>query len=241
MNGKVFQKIPKHDSLVSHVLEQIINAIVNGQLRAEDKLVEERLAEQLGVSRGPVREAIRQLESLGLVTKRPYKGAFVSDLDENEVIELQAVRLVLEGMAVRLLTENATPEKLAELEEIIEKMRGVAKRGDRRQILVHDADFHDALVRLSGNGVLADTWEPLSIKMRRFLLLKRRHTHRNIQDIVSTHKKILDAIRSGDPDQAEEVLHDHLRSVKVTFSKPKEDEAPEGGAAESEVAESQAI
>jgi DNA-binding GntR family transcriptional regulator len=230
MNGTVFQKIPKHDSLVSHVLEQIINAIVNGQLRAEDKLVEERLAEQLGVSRGPVREAIRQLESLGLVTKRPYKGAFVSDLDENEVVEMQAVRLVLEGMAVRLLIENATPEKLAAIEEIISSMREVATRGDRRQILVHDADFHDALVKLSGNGVLADTWEPLSIKMRRFLFLKRRHTHRDIQDVVSAHEKILDAIRSGDPDKAEEALHDHLRSVKVTFSQPTEDGATQPAA-----------
>lgn len=223
MDGTVFKKIPKHDSLVTHVVEQIVNAIVNGQLRAEDKLVEERLAEQLGVSRGPVREAIRQLESLGLVTKRPYKGTFVSGLDEEEVVEMQAVRLVLEGMAVRLLTESATPQKIAAMEEIISDMRKVAKRGDRRQILIHDADFHDALVRLSGNGVLADTWEPLSIKMRRFLFLKRRHTHSNIDEVVAAHEAIVDAIRSGDPNRAEEALHEHLRNVEVTFRLPQEE------------------
>jgi DNA-binding GntR family transcriptional regulator len=214
VSENVFTAIPRKESVVNDVVQQVTDAIVNGYLEPGDQLVEERMAEQFGVSRAPIREALYQLQVLGLVERRPYRGSFVSSVEEREIVELQKLRVVLEEMAVRLCTENLTEEMLAVLEEIVDNMARVAEKGDRRQILVYDADFHDALVHYSGNQLLADVWELVSVKMRRFLYLKRYHTHDRIEDVVSAHAAILEAIESGDPDQASAALQSHLSHVE---------------------------
>lgn len=210
----VFTEIPRKESVVSDVVQQVTDAIVNGYLEPGDQLVEERMAEQFGVSRAPIREALHQLQVLGLVEKRPYRGSFVSTVDEQEIVELQELRVVLEDMAVRLCTTNLSDDTISTLETIVDNMARVAKKGDRRQILVYDADFHDAIVHCSGNQLLADVWELVGVKMRRFLYLKRHHTHERIEDVVTAHAAILDAIKSGDPQQASRALQAHLGHVE---------------------------
>lgn len=214
VSENVFTEIPRKESVVHDVVQQVTAAIVNGHLEPGDQLVEERMAEQFGVSRAPIREALHQLQVLGLVEKRPYRGAFVSTIDEREVMELQELRVVLEDMAVRLCAANPSDDAISTLETIVDNMAQVAGKGDRRQILVYDADFHDAIVQYSGNQLLADVWDLVSVKMRRFLYLKRHHTHERIEDVVTAHAAILDAIKIGDPDQASSALQAHLRQVK---------------------------
>ena len=214
VSENVFTEIPRKESVVHDVVQQVTAAIVNGHLEPGDQLVEERMAEQFGVSRAPIREALHQLQVLGLVEKRPYRGAFVSTIDEREVMELQELRVVLEDMAVRLCAANPSDDAISTLETIVDNMAQVAGKGDRRQILVYDADFHDAIVQYSGNQLLADVWDLVSVKMRRFLYLKRHHTHERIEDVVIAHAAILDAIKIGDPDQASSALQAHLRQVK---------------------------
>lgn len=214
VSENVFTEIPRKESVVHDVVQQVTAAIVNGHLEPGDQLVEERMAEQFGVSRAPIREALHQLQVLGLVEKRPYRGAFVSTIDEREVMELQELRVVLEDMAVRLCAANPSDDAISTLETIVDNMAQVAGKGDRRQILVYDADFHDAIVQYSGNQLLADVWDLVSVKMRRFLYLKRHHTHERIEDVVTAHAAILDAIKIGDPDQASNALQAHLRQVK---------------------------
>ncbi len=214
VSESVFTEIPRKESVVHDVVQQVTAAIVNGHLEPGDQLVEERMAEQFGVSRAPIREALHQLQVLGLVEKRPYRGAFVSTIDEREVMELQELRVVLEDMAVRLCAANPSDDAISTLETIVDNMAQVAGKGDRRQILVYDADFHDAIVQYSGNQLLADVWDLVSVKMRRFLYLKRHHTHERIEDVVTAHAAILDAIKIGDPDQASNALQAHLRQVK---------------------------
>lgn len=213
----VFTEIPRKETVVNDVVQQVTDAIINGYLEPGDQLVEERMAEQFGVSRAPIREALHQLQVLGLVEKRPYRGSFVSTVNEREIVELQKLREVLEDMAVRLCTENLTEELARTLQAIVDNMARVAGMGDRRQILVYDADFHDAIVHCSGNQLLADVWELVSVKMRRFLYLKRHHTHRRIEDVVTAHRAILDAIKTGDPDQASAALQAHLTHVEDRF------------------------
>lgn len=214
VSENVFTEIPRKESVVHDVVQQVTAAIVNGHLEPGDQLVEERMAEQFGVSRAPIREALHQLQVLGLVEKRPYRGAFVSTIDEREVMELQELRVVLEDMAVRLCAANPSDDAISTLETIVDNMAQVAGKGDRRQILVYDADFHDAIVQYSGNQLLADVWDLVSVKMRRFLYLKRHHTHERIEDVVTAHAAILDAIKIGNPDQASSALQAHLRQVK---------------------------
>jgi len=224
VSENVFTEIPRKESVVHDVVQQVTAAIVNGHLEPGDQLVEERMAEQFGVSRAPIREALHQLQVLGLVEKRPYRGAFVSTIDEREVMELQELRVVLEDMAVRLCAANPSDDAISTLETIVDNMAQVAGKGDRRQILVYDADFHDAIVQYSGNQLLADVWDLVSVKMRRFLYLKRHHTHERIEDVVTAHAAILDAIKIGDPDQASNALQAHLRQVKERiYSKVRRD------------------
>lgn len=227
MDQKIFTPISRQDLLVSTIVEDISNAIVYGKLQPGDQLVEERLAAEFGVSRVPIREALLRLEALGLIEKKPYRKAFVSKLEQREIAELYNVRLVLEGIAVRLLAEKPDSPDLDTLDKIIERMRQAALAEDRSGVLVHDADFHDALIAASGNELLANIWSIVSIKMRRFLFLKRRHTHRSAAEVLAVHEAILEAIRSGDPDQAEAAIASHLKRVEKRFSKVNEAESGE--------------
>jgi DNA-binding GntR family transcriptional regulator len=217
MEEKIFKSISRKDIVVEDIVDQLSRAILNGHFQPGDKLIELRLAEQFGVSRVPIREALSILEQIGLVEKTPYLGTFVSQLGEQEIIELHSLRRVLEGMAVRLLAERNRPEDLAYLLDITEQMREVVLGGNRSEILLLDADFHDALIKLTKHHLLIDIWEKVSIKMRRFLLLKRHHTHRTIQDVIAPHIQIVDAIRTGDPVLAEKELSAHLSQVEDSF------------------------
>lgn len=212
-----FEPIARHEVVAQTIVEQLAHAILIGQLQPGDKLVEERLAEQFGVSRVPVREALRLLEQRGLVDRSPYRGAFVSQLSTVEIFELHSLRKILESMAVRLLTEKQDPVALDKLEAIVERMRQQAQENDRARILLLDADFHDAIVRGSGHELLGVVWDLVSTKLRRFLLLKRRHTHRTIQDVVISHERILNAIRSGEAQIAVEAVCSHLSNVETRF------------------------
>lgn len=222
-----FEPIARHEVAAQTIVEQLANAILTGQLQPGDKLVEERLAEQFGVSRVPVREALRFLEQRGLVDRPPYRGAFVSQLNTDEILELHSLRKVLESMATRLLTESQNPDALETLADIVERMKRQAEDNDRARILLLDADFHDALVRGSEHELLGAVWDLVSTKLRRFLLLKRRHTHRTIQDVVLSHKRILDAIRSGETERAVEAVCLHLSNVETRFKDGLRDDPQE--------------
>jgi DNA-binding GntR family transcriptional regulator len=217
MESNIFKYINRQDGYAGEIFGQISNAILLGKLNPGDKLIEERLAEQFGVSRIPIRDALRHLEQLGLVEKIPYKGNFVSKLEEDEIIELHSLRRVLEGMAIKLITERKDTNAIKTLGEIIDKMKKLAETGDRRMILILDADFHDAIIHNSGHSLLNDVWSLVSLKMRRFLLLKIEHTHNTIEEVVDVHLKILNAIESGDPQIAEKEIINHLLKVEKKF------------------------
>ncbi len=213
MVGQALHQIDR-PNLVDAVVDEITQAIIHGDLRPGDKLVEERLGEQLGVSRGPVREAIRRLQQMGLVEKIPYQGTFVSKLTERDMVELHSLRVPLECLAVRLLTERQPARGLAELDRLMEAMRQAAAANDRRLIIRLDADFHDSLVNESGHNLLIGVWKVVGAQLRRFLLLKRTHAYGTIEGVLAPHQKIIDAIRSGDPDLAEQAIIEHLTKVE---------------------------
>lgn len=213
MVGQTLHQIDR-PNLVDTVVDEITQAIIHGNLSPGDKLIEERLGEQLGVSRGPVREAIRRLQQMGLVEKIPYQGTFVSKLTEQDIVELHSLRVPLECLAVRLLAERQPAKGLAELDRLMEAMRQAAAANDRRLIVSLDADFHDTLVNESGHNLLIGVWQVVGAQLRRFLLLKRTHTYGTIEGVLAPHQKIIDAIRSGEPDLAEQAIIEHLTKVE---------------------------
>ncbi len=205
-----FKQIERPDPLVEVVVQQIASEIIAGNLHSGDKLVETKLGEQLGVSRVPVREAFRRLEQIGLVEKIPNRGAFVSTLTERDIEELYSVRELIEGLASRLLATRRDPQAIARLEAILEEMRQTATAGDQKRMIMVDADFHDALVKLSDHKLMGEIWEIVHLRLRRFLLLKRKRLYRTLADAALVHEPIVQAIAAGDADRAEAESRRHV-------------------------------
>lgn len=215
-NKSVFETLNVVDRLTSTELVQdaITRAIVRGQIRPGDSLVETDLANRLGVSRGPVREALAQLERMGLVEKIPYKGSFVSNLTQEDVNELYTVRTRLEGLAARRIAEGEggdREESIAMLESILDEMRAASKEQDNATLVELDLRFHRALCVLSKHKLLMQIWENhLEISLKRFLFLKQERLYKNPSEAVDIHQPIVDAIRSGDADKAEAAATHHV-------------------------------
>lgn len=215
-NKSVFETLNVVDRLTSTELVQdaITRAIVRGQIRPGDSLVETDLANRLGVSRGPVREALAQLERMGLVEKIPYKGSFVSNLTQEDVNELYTVRTRLEGLAARRIAEGEggdREESIAMLESILDEMRAASREQDNATLVELDLRFHRALCVLSKHKLLMQIWENhLEISLKRFLFLKQERLYTNPSEAVDIHQPIVDAIRSGDADEAEAAATHHV-------------------------------
>ena len=215
VNRSAFESLNAVDRITSAELVQgaITRAIVRGEIRPGDPLVETELANRLGVSRGPVREALAQLERMGLVEKFPYKGSFVSHLTEDDIRELYTVRTRLEGLAARRIAEGAgeNAESIAILDGILDQMRQAAKQQDYTTLVELDLQFHRALCVLSEHKLLAQIWENhLEISLKRFLFLKQNRLYSNPFEAVDLHQPIVDAIRSGDADKAEAAATHHV-------------------------------
>jgi DNA-binding GntR family transcriptional regulator len=208
-----FEKIERTDPLAERVLQQITDAIVTGRLRPGDKIVETRLGEQLGVSRGPVREAIRHLEQMGLVEKVPYRGTFVSRLTQRDIEELHKMRELLEGLAARLLAERGDPQAVAKLQAILDEMRQAAISGEPSRMIALDADFHDTLIELSEHKLLREVWRIVSGRLRRFLVLRRHRLYSTLEEAVQLHESVVWAIAAGDAEQAEAKTRRHVYAV----------------------------
>jgi len=201
---------PQRYSLADEVGERLRQAILSGQLAPGQKLRENVLAESMGVSRGPIREALRRLEREGLVISRHNRSAFVARLSRQDLDEVYSLRLVLERLAVQLAIRNATEEELAEMQATIDTMAAYIKRGITEQEAAGlDMRFHDALYRASHHRRLQDSWETLRPQVH-ILLLSRNVASPDFRDqAVGGHQEILDAIRSGDEARATAIIEQH--------------------------------
>ena len=145
---------------VTNVLRQMI---IDGELAPDAELNQVGIANQLGVSRGPVREALGQLEQEGLVHSIPYKGVFVTSLTRRHVEELYSVRIVLETLAVERAIDRITEEDLANLNQIVEEMSVAAKAQNLQRLVGLDLEFHEKLVRVADHELLYKLWKQVEI------------------------------------------------------------------------------
>lgn len=213
MSSEPLRQIDRADPLVEVVLARISEAIVNGDLRPGDKLVETQLGEQLGVSRGPIREAIRRLEQIRVVEKIPYRGTFVSRLTQTDVDELHSVRGVLEALAVKLIMEQNNPTTFHELRRIINMMRAAAQADAKGRMIALDADFHNTLIAHSNHKLLQELWETIRIRLRSFLLLKTKRLYDSLTEAADIHDVIVTAIESGDVKRAIDEIQYHINEA----------------------------
>lgn len=215
VSKSAFDSLNAVDRMTSSELVQgaVTRAIVRGEIRPGDPLVETELANRLSVSRGPIREALAQLERMGLVEKIPYKGSFVSHLTEDDVRELYTIRTRLEGLAARRIAENVkeNAQSVTILDGILDQMRAAAKEHDYTALVELDLQFHRALCVLSEHRLLVQIWEThLEISLKRFLFLKQNRLYTDPIGAADLHQPIVDAIRSGDANKAEAAATHHV-------------------------------
>jgi DNA-binding GntR family transcriptional regulator len=197
-------------TLRQRVYDQLRVGILEGELEPGTELAEVALSEQLGVSRGPIREAISRLAAEGLVNVRPRRGAVVRSLSKEEFLELYQVREALERMAVQLAVPRLTDTELKELAALNEVMSASAAHDDIGGFFEANVAFHSRLLEASGNSTLQEVYRQLLGQLGRYRL--RSLTLRgNLQRSVSEHAAILRAAKRGDADRAAQLMAEHIR------------------------------
>jgi DNA-binding GntR family transcriptional regulator len=197
--------------------------ILSNRLPPGTELQELALSHQLGVSRGPIREALGRLAAEGLVTVRPRRGAVVHSLSSGEFLEAYQVREALEVLAVRLAVPRLGPDGLAQLQGLIDKMAARAASGHVTEFFEANSLFHETFVQLSGNEKLQEVYRRLIGQMHRYWrrsLVLRGDLRRS----VSEHRAILRAARKGDAEKAAALMAEHIRVPQVRLQSMSADE-----------------
>jgi DNA-binding GntR family transcriptional regulator len=211
MEGSTIVQMVRPPTLMAAVVERMREAIIRGDLPLGSPLREVELGKSLDVSRGTVREALRELQDEGLVEVFPHRGAFVTQLPPQKVREIYTLRALLEPYAVRLAIEHQaiTPSDLAAFEAMLAHLAEMERRGETYAVVRTDAQFHLTICGRSGHQLLMEVLRNLQSKT--MLLMLRVHLYgSDSQSEVDLHRAVLDALRGGDPIQAEIVLRQHI-------------------------------
>jgi DNA-binding GntR family transcriptional regulator len=192
--------------LRTEVADILREAIWRGQLRPGERLNELVLAEQIGVSRPPLREAIRTLEGEGLVVSKPRRGAFVKTLSSDDVLEIYSLRCALETIAAERVIDVGDPNIPYELEQRLDLVEAEsAAVPDLYAVISTDLEFHRTLVRAANNSRLLEMWERLVGELRLALSLIEPEFF-EMDYVERTHRPLLEAIRDGDRARAREMV-----------------------------------
>jgi GntR family transcriptional regulator, trigonelline degradation regulator len=198
------------------VLDGLRRAIIDGRLAPGSRLIERELTEMMGVSRTVIREALRQLESEGLVTNVPNKGPVVRELSPAEAKDLYTIRAVLEGLAARLFVQNAGDGELTRLAQVLDLVAGAYERGDARDVLESKNRFYEVLFEGAGSETLSSMLGTLHARIWRWRALGLSHPRRSgsrSRASVKGLRAMLAAIRRRDADAAERLTRDEAQSA----------------------------
>ena len=202
----------KTTSLADQVFEKLENDIIQGVYPRGEILTELKLVDQLGVSRTPIRDALRRLEQERLI-EDTGKGSRVVGITEEDLEDIMNIRQRIEGLAAYYAAKNMTPEGLAELTHIVDLQDFYYDKGDAEQLRQVDEQFHDLICYLSKRTVIVDTLLPLHRKTRRYRRISMEDWSRTI-NTRKEHKAIFDAMASGDADLAESLMAKHIENAK---------------------------
>lgn len=192
------------------VYNALREAILVGQLLPGERLMENQLAEKLGVSRTPVREALRMLEIENLVELVPRKGAQVLDMTEKDIINILEIRSALEGLATSLACMKMSKEDLLALRCLEVSFEQAIDDGDRERIAELDEDFHDLILKSTENDKLIQIYENLRIQLYRYRMAHLK-LDSSITAIIAHHRNILRAIENHDKEEGATVAQGHIK------------------------------
>ena len=196
------------------IKDLLVQRILEGHYDPGQRLIELRIAEELGVSQGPVREALRELEILRLVESEPFRGARVRALRADEITESYPVRAALEELAAKLAAARLAG-RAAPLGAEIDAMRAAAAEGDLRAFVRHDVAFHRVFVEASANRTLVEVWESLHVDLRtRFTLIQRLE---DLAEVAESHVPVIEALDAGEAERAGRLVREHIEGFGRWF------------------------
>lgn len=210
-------------SLTNAVHEELERKIIAGDVMPGEALREVAIASDLGISRGPVREAMRILEERGLVTFTKNSGVFVRRLDAAQAAQIYQVRVPLEGLVGQLAAKNMDACARAQVRSLLERMQVVVTRGDTKSYANMNLEFHDCLALHTGNWVLYETYRKLVTQLKLFRSHTFQYRPETIGISLKEHSRIFDALAAQDETKASELLQAHakdsLRRLQLTLNK----------------------
>jgi DNA-binding GntR family transcriptional regulator len=214
-------KVAEPVSLKDKAYNAIKSAILSLKLKPGDPLVESELAQQLGISKTPVRDALLELEREGFVTKILFKGTYVTEVTLKDVREIFQLRAVLEGLAARLAAPLFSAEELEKTEKTLSAAEAALTVGNLALCSERGKRLHDAIINKADNQRLTLIIRNLDDHIQRFRLLSDQISGR-LDRSIKEHHRVLEALRQRDPAAAEQAMRDHLFSVLQDLSAPEE-------------------
>jgi DNA-binding GntR family transcriptional regulator len=209
-------RLDNYKPLRELVFESLREAIISGVLPPSERLMEIQLAEEMGVSRTPVREAIRKLELEGLVVMIPRKGAYVAGMSMKDIVDVFEIRGALEGLAAELAAERATDEELEAMERYLVKISEEIDNGDLSKVVETDTDFHTLIYKASRNARLSQIINNLREQIQRFRTTSLSYPGR-MKIALEEHRKIVEAVSSRDGDLARKLAQEHIENAENTM------------------------
>lgn len=200
-------------TLNQKVYQQLRRKLLRGDLAPDSQLDERQLAEELGVSRTPLREAISQLVKEGIVEHRPYRGNFVRTFTAKQVNDLYEVRKALESLAMRLAIRKLSQEHLEEIRTILDQVQEALDRGDIAAYTEADRRFHQAILQITGNETLIESLNRLAAQIQMVRILANRDPE-VVERTAQERPRILAALEARDADTAARLMEEHIDGVR---------------------------
>lgn len=203
-------------SLRTKIYHRLKNAILDGVYKPGESLIEMKLAKELGVSRTPIREAIRQLELEGLVSSIPNKGVIVEGVSPQDVQDIYTIRRTIEGLAARWAAEKISDEQLKELRDTLDLMEFYTEKGNVEKLSELDSRFHDVIFQASNSRPLESVLTNFHHFIQRARLVSVKASGRAIHSLKE-HQRIYEALAAHDPDAAEKAVINHVGSARINL------------------------
>lgn len=205
----LYDQKKENKSLTTIIFDKIREDIINHVYQTGDKIVEAKLAEQLGVSRTPVREALKQLEQDGLVENIPNRGVVVKGVSKQDIADIYTIRQAIEGIATQWCIERITPKQIKHLKEIYELMEFYTAKGDVDKVCEYNFQFHENIYQATGSRYLKHVLSHFHIFIQSTTLRSLRSPGR-LQKALQEHQRILQAIIDKDSRLAKQHIEQHV-------------------------------
>lgn len=205
------EEVIRKEKFSNQACRFIQEGIISGEIRSGERLVETKVAKQLGISQSPVREALRELEVMGLVEIRPYSGCFVLPMDEKKLEQIYSLRALLETFAAREGITQITDEALDNMEQTLRNMESAADAEDKLELCSYDVEFHGTIVASANNPMLEKMWKLVGAPQWTAVTIGM---HDNMHYFPKSHRKLMQLARARDVEGVVAELEQHFRAVR---------------------------